>query len=98
MAFNILDVVQSGSQRIVDINDDDLPVRLLLIEQSHHAKNLDLFDLTTGGHKLPDFTDVERVVIPFSFCFRVDCVRVFPGLPTGYQLRFESVNSINSPT
>lgn len=32
MTFNILDVIQSRCQRIIDVDDDDLPIRLLLVE------------------------------------------------------------------
>lgn len=80
VTLNILNVVELRGKRVVDINDDDLPVGLLLIEQSHHTKNLDLLDLTGIANKLTDFTDIERVVVTLGLGLGVDNVGVFPGL------------------
>lgn len=81
MALNILDVVELSGKRVVDINDDDLPVGLFLIEQSHHTKNLDLLDLTGVANKLTNLADIERIVVTLGLGLGVDDVGVFPGLP-----------------
>ncbi len=38
VALDILDVVELGGERIVDVNNDDLPVGLVLIKQGHDAQ------------------------------------------------------------
>lgn len=62
------------------IDDDDLPIGLLLIQQSHDTKNFDLLDLTSVAYKLTDFADVKRVVVTLGLGLGVDNVGVFPGL------------------
>lgn len=80
MALNILNVVELRGKRVVDINDDDLPVGLFLIEQGHHTKNLDLLDLTGVANKLTNLADIERIVVTLGLGLGVDDVGVFPGL------------------
>lgn len=80
MSLDILNIVKLGSERVVHINDNDLPVGLLLVEQGHDAKNLDLLDLASVADKLTDFTDIERVVVTLSLGLRVDGVGVLPSL------------------
>ena len=90
MALDILDVVELGGKRVVDIDDNDLPVGLLLIEESHNTENLDLLDLTRVANKLTDLADVERVVVTLGLGLGVDDVGVLPGL------RKVSINCMNS--
>lgn len=80
MALNILNVVELRSQRVVDVDDDDLPVGLFLIKKGHHTKDLDLLDLTGVADKLTDLADIERVVVTLGLGLRVDSVGVLPGL------------------
>lgn len=80
MALNILNVVELRGKRVVDINDDDLPVGLFLVEQSHHTKNLDLLDLAGVANKLTNLADIERVVVTLGLGLGVDDIGVFPGL------------------
>jgi hypothetical protein len=80
VTLDILDVVQLGSQRVVDVNDDDLPVGLLLVEQGHDTEDLDLLDLTGVADELADLADVERVVVTLGLGLGVDDVGVLPGL------------------
>lgn len=80
MALDILDVVELRCQRVVDIDNDDLPVSLLLIEESHDTEDLDLLDLAGVTDKLADLADVERVVVALGLGLGVDDVGVFPGL------------------
>lgn len=78
--LDILDIVQLGSQWVVDVDDDDLPVGLLLVKESHDAQNLDLLNLPGVSDKLADLADVQWVVIALGLGLRVDGVGVFPGL------------------
>jgi hypothetical protein len=80
VTFDIFDVVELGSQRVLHINDNDLPVGLLLVKEGHDAKNLDLLDLTGFCDQLTDLADVERVIVPLGLSLRVNDVRVFPCL------------------
>jgi hypothetical protein len=78
--LDVLDVVQSRSERVVDVNDEYLPVGLTLIEQGHDTENLDLLDLTGVADGLTDLADIERVVVTKSLGLGVLDGRVFPGL------------------
>lgn len=80
VALDVLDIVELGSQRILDVDDDDLPVSLLLIKQSHDTEDLDLLDLTGVADELTNLADVKRVVVTLGLGLRVDRVGVLPGL------------------
>jgi hypothetical protein len=80
VTLNILNVVELRGKRVVDVNDDDLPVGLLLVEQSHHTKNLDLLDLTGVANKLTDLADIKRVVVTLGLGLGVNNVGVLPSL------------------
>ena len=80
MALDILNVVELGSQGVVDVNDNDLPVGLLLVEEGHDAQDLDLLDLAGVANKLTDLADIERVVVTLGLGLWVDGVGVLPGL------------------
>lgn len=81
--LDVLDVVQLGGQRVVDVDHDDLPVRLLLVQQGHDAQHLDLLDLARVADQLADLAHVQRVVVALGLGLRVDDVGVFPGLEGG---------------
>jgi hypothetical protein len=78
--LNILNVVEPIGKRIVDVDDDDLPVSLALVEQCHDAQNFDLLNLASVANLFTDLADVQRVVITFSLGLGVGLGRVFPGL------------------
>lgn len=80
VSLDILNVVELGGERVVDIDDDDLPVSLALVEQSHDTEDLDLLDLTGLGDELTNLADVERVVVTLSLGLGVGDVGVLPGL------------------
>lgn len=80
VALDILNVVELRSERVVDINDDDLPVCLLLVDESHDTEDLDLLDLASVADKLADLANVKRVVVTLGLGLGVDAVGVFPGL------------------
>lgn len=80
MALNVLDVVELGGQRVVHVNDNDLPVSLLLVEKGHDTEDLDLLDLAGVANKLADLADIERVVVTLGLGLGVNGVGVLPGL------------------
>lgn len=83
VTLDVLDVVEAGSERVVDVDDDDLPVGLALVEESHDTEDLDLLDLTGLGDELADLADVERVVVAVHLGLGVGDVGVLPGLGEG---------------
>lgn len=87
VALDILDVVELGSQRVVDVDDDDLPVGLLLVEQSHDAEDLDLDDLSGLVDELTNLAHVERVVVALGLGLGVDGIGVLPRLRSGQRVR-----------
>jgi hypothetical protein len=62
------------------VDDNDLPVRLFLVQEGHHTENLDLLDLTCVANKFADFAHVQRVIVALRFGLGVYDVGVFPGL------------------
>ena len=80
VSLNILDVVQLGSQWVIDIDDNDLPVGLALIQQCHDTKDLDLLDLTSVTNQFADLADVQWVIVTLGLGLGVDNVGVFPCL------------------
>lgn len=80
VALDILDVVQLGGKGVVDVDNDDLPVSLLLVEQGHNSEDLDLLDLTNVADELADLANVERVVVTLSLGLGVNGVGVLPSL------------------
>jgi len=80
VTFDIFDVVELGSQRVFHVDDNDLPIRLFFVKESHDAKNLDLLDLTGFCNELTDLADVEWIIVPLGFGLRVNDVRVLPSL------------------
>lgn len=86
MALDVLNVVKLWGERVVDVDDDDLPVGLALIEQGHDAEDLDLLDLASVADGLADLAHVQRVVVAFGLGLRVRVRRVFPGLSDATQV------------
>lgn len=80
MTLDILNIVELGGKRVVHVNDDDLPVSLVLVEESHDTKNLDLLDLARVGDKLTNLADIERVVVTLGLGLGVNGVGVLPSL------------------
>lgn len=80
MTLNILNVVELGGEGVVDINDDDLPVGLALVEESHDTEDLDLLDLAGVANGLTNLADVEGVVVSVGLGLGVGGVGVLPGL------------------
>lgn len=81
--LDVLNVVELRGERVVDVDDDDLPVGLTLVEEGHDAENLDLLDLADVADLLADLADVERVVVASRLGLGVDLGRVLPRLGEG---------------
>jgi hypothetical protein len=80
VTLDILDVVELGGQGVVHVDDDDLPVGLTLVEQSHDTEDLDLDDISGLVDELANLADVERVVVAVGLGLGVHDVGVLPGL------------------
>lgn len=80
MPLDVLDVVELRSKGIRDVDNDDLPVGLALIEESHDAKDLDLLDLTHIADLLTNLAYIKWVIIALGLGLSVRLRRVFPGL------------------
>jgi hypothetical protein len=78
--LDILNVVEPGGKGVVDVNNQDLPVGLALVEQGHDTEDLDLLDLTGVADSLSDLADVEGVVVTVGAGLGVLDARVLPGL------------------
>jgi len=81
--LDILDIVQLGGQGVLDIDDDDLPIGLSFVKESHDAEDLDLLDLTNVSDLLADLADIEGIVVTLGFGLGVHLRRVFPSLGEG---------------
>jgi hypothetical protein len=80
VALDVLNIVELAGKRVVDVNNNDLPVSLLLVEKGHDTEDLDLLDLTTVADELTDLADIERVVVTLGLGLGVNGVGVLPGL------------------
>lgn len=78
--LNVLDVVQFGSKRVQDINDDDFPVGFAFIEKCHDAKDFDLLDLASVSNLFADLTNIEGIIVTFCLGLCVRLIRIFPSL------------------
>lgn len=80
MALDILDVVELRCQRVVHVDDHDLPVGLALVEESHDTEDLDLDDVSGLRHKLADLADVQRIIVALGLGLLVNNIGVLPRL------------------
>lgn len=80
MTLDIFDVIQLGSKGVGNVDDDDLPVSLALVEEGHDTENLDLFDLANETDLFTDLANVEGIVVALGLGFGVRVVGVLPGL------------------
>lgn len=83
VTLDILDIVELGGKRVVDVDDNDLPVSLLLVKQGHDTEDLDLLHLTSVTDELANLADIERVVVTLGLGLGVNNVGVLPGLGEG---------------
>ena len=83
MPLDVLNVVQPRGERVVDIDNEDLPVGLTLVKKSHDTEDLDLLDLTGVTDGLSNLTDIEGVIVTVSAGLGVLDSWVFPSLGEG---------------
>jgi hypothetical protein len=81
--LDILNVVETGSKRVVAVNDNDHTDGLTLIEEGHDTEDLDLLDLTNGADELSDLANIQRVVVTVRASLGVSLGRVLPSLGEG---------------
>jgi hypothetical protein len=58
MTLDILDVVQLGRERVLDVDDEDLPVGLAFVKECHDAEDFNLLDLPYITHLFANLADV----------------------------------------
>ena len=80
MTLNVLNVVQLARERVLNVNNNDLPVGLTLIEESHDTEDLDLLDLADVADLFTDLANIERIVVTLGLGLGVSLSRVFPSL------------------
>lgn len=72
--------VKLRSERIIDIDSDDLPVSFTFIQESHDTKDLDLLDLTSVANLFTNLNDINRIVVTLGLGLRMLLVGIFPSL------------------
>ena len=80
MTFDVFNVVELRGEGILNINNEDLPVGLALIEESHDTENFNLLNLANIADLFADLTNIKRVVVALGLGLGVDDVGVLPGL------------------
>src|SRR5271168_4859225 len=82
MSFHVFNVVEFGSQWIIDINSNDFPIRFTLVEKSHCPENFDLFDLSWVAHFFANFAYVKGIIVTLRLSLRMRDSRILPSLST----------------
>ena len=80
VVLDVLNVIELGCKRIVDIDDDDFPVGLALIKERHDSEHLDLLHLPDIADLLTNLTHIEGIVVALRLGLRVCGLRVLPSL------------------
>jgi hypothetical protein len=80
VTLDVLDVVQLGRKRILDVNNNNFPVGFAFVKECHDTKNFDLLNLSDKADLLADLANIERVVVTLGLSLRMLDRRVFPGL------------------
>ncbi len=80
MTLDILNIVQLGRERVLDVNDEDLPVGLAFIEKCHDAEDFDLLNLPYITHLFANLADIQRIVVTVGLGLAVLLSRVLPSL------------------
>lgn len=80
VALDVLHIVQSRSERVVHIDNEDFPVGLAFVEERHDTEDLDLLHLADVPDSFTNLAHVERVVVPVGASFGVLDVGVLPCL------------------
>jgi hypothetical protein len=81
MTLDILNIVQLGRERVLDVDDEDFPVGLAFIKESHDAEDFNLLDLPYVTHLFADLADVQRIIVAVGLGLAVLLSRILPSLP-----------------
>jgi hypothetical protein len=80
VTLDVLNVIQLGCERVLDVDDDDLPIGLAFVEEGHDAEDFDLLDLPDVTHLFADLAYVQWVVVAPGLCLGMLLVRILPSL------------------
>ena len=80
MSLDIFDIIQLGCERILNIDDYDLPVCFSFIEKSHDTEDFDLLDLPNVTDLFADLTNIKRIIITLCLCLGMGLSGIFPSL------------------
>lgn len=80
VSLDVLNIVELGCKRILDIDNDDFPVGLTLVQERHDTEDFDLFNLTNITDLFADLTNIERIVVTLGFSFSMLLAGIFPSL------------------
>lgn len=83
VSLDVLDIVQSRSERVVDVDNEDFPVGLAFVEERHDTEDFDLLDLANVADGFTNLAHVERVIVTVRASFGVLHVGVLPCLGEG---------------
>lgn len=78
--FDVLNVFQLISQRVVDVDSKKFPVCLAFINQSECSKNFNLNNVTARSDTRSNLTNVNRIVVTATSCCLIDMIGIFPSL------------------
>ena len=71
-------IVQLGRERVLNVDDKDLPVGLAFIKESHDAEDFNLPYIT---HQFADLADIQRMVVTVGLGLAVLLSRILPNPP-----------------
>lgn len=80
MTLNILNIVQLGRKRVLDVDDKDLPIGLAFIKKGHYAEDFNLLNLPYITHLFADLADVQRIVVAVGLGLGVLVSGILPSL------------------
>ena len=92
--LNVVDVLGKG---VVDVNAEDLPVGLSLVNKSQSTQNLDLLDLTNGSNLGSNLAGIKRIVVTLAASVGVGVAGVLPSLRDGTVVPHVTVAVLDVP-
>lgn len=90
MTLDVLNVVQLGCERVLYVDDEDLPIGLAFVEEGHDAEDFDLLDLPNVTHLFADLAYVQWVVVAPGLGLGMLLIRILPSLQI---LRFSMIRA-----
>ena len=85
MTLDILNIVQLGCEWVLDVDDEDLPVGLAFVKESHDAEDFNLLNLPYITHLFADLANVQRIVVAVGLGLAVLVSGILPSLPNDTQ-------------